>query len=268
MLARITAEEEYRQELKHLPKFHDLWHALDESCSDVIANYQASMKQAYRQKKSVIDFCVKIMRKEELDAEKRSIELIRALEGQKKHKLRAIEEAEDKNLASEDFEDSMMKAVDQLEDDLMEIEMRLQYALQDALEVYKDRIKKIQAEMKEQTEKFIKVIDTNTQEFCSDLSIHALQEFALYTEQYDQQQEAADDNEDEEEDKLADLFFDKETVDTALEQSKDFMQKRVTGMEGQIEVAIRKEQLEIDSGITKGQHERNRGIVREIIATC
>jgi hypothetical protein len=65
------------------------------------------------------------MREEELAAEKKSIELIRKLEGSKKHKLRKIARADDKQLASYGFRDSMMKEVEKLEDDLMEIEMRL-----------------------------------------------------------------------------------------------------------------------------------------------
>ena len=113
------------------------------------------------------------MRQAELDNEKKSIELIKELEGTKKHKLRAIEEAEDRTLASEDFESSMNKAVDKLEDDLMEIEMKLQYALVDAQDTYKEKIKNIIGEMKDHTEKFIKQIDQNATEFNRELSANA-----------------------------------------------------------------------------------------------
>jgi hypothetical protein len=68
----------------------------------------------------------------------------------------------------------MLGAVNKLEDDLMEIEMRLQYALVDAFETYKEKIKKITTEMKEDTEKFIKVIDNAAQEFNNELSANAL----------------------------------------------------------------------------------------------
>lgn len=40
MLDKIIAETEYPQELRNLPKFHDLWHGLDEMCGDMIAQYQ------------------------------------------------------------------------------------------------------------------------------------------------------------------------------------------------------------------------------------
>lgn len=49
---------------------------------------------------------------------------------------------------TDDYEKELEEAVNKLEDDLMEIEMRLKYALHDAVELYKEKIKVIIDEMK------------------------------------------------------------------------------------------------------------------------
>lgn len=49
MLEKMIEDKDYPQQLRNLPKFHDLWHGLDEQVSDLIANYQNSMKQSHKQ---------------------------------------------------------------------------------------------------------------------------------------------------------------------------------------------------------------------------
>lgn len=225
------------------------------------------MKQIYKNKKAIIKFCHKLMHEEELSAEERSIALIRDLQGVKKHKLREIEESEDRHLASDDFEETMNAAVDKLEDDLLEIEMRLQYALTDAIDGYKEKIKLIVQEMKDMSEKFIKTIDQLAQEFNSDLNAVAQVEFNLFNERMEAQEDG-DDHYDEEEDKLLELLGDKEVLDSFLERSKEYMQKIITGKETLINRLIAEEQKRIDLDLVKTQHTRNRNIIREIIATC
>lgn len=161
----------------------------------------------------------------------------------------------------------MTKAVDKLEDNLLEIEMRLQYALVDATDAYKEKIKMIIDEMKNQTEKFIKTVDQHAQEFNKDLNTVAQNEFNIFAERLEQQDDQVD-NDDEEFDQLLDLLGDKEVLDTFLERSKEYMQKRITGMETFINKSIMNEQKDMDTKILRDQHTRNRNIVREIISTC
>jgi len=56
------------------------------------------MKVSYRQKRHIILYCTKAMRDEELEAESKSIELIRSFESVKKHKFRDLDDADDKDL--------------------------------------------------------------------------------------------------------------------------------------------------------------------------
>jgi hypothetical protein len=74
-------------------------------------------------------YCSKIMKDEELLGEKKSIDHIRNFQRLKKHKLRDLEEQDDKALIIEDYETELHNAIEGLEDNLMEIEMLLQSAL-------------------------------------------------------------------------------------------------------------------------------------------
>mmetsp|Transcript_12258 Transcript_12258/g.20626 ORF Transcript_12258/g.20626 Transcript_12258/m.20626 type:complete len:230 (-) Transcript_12258:49-738(-) len=209
------------------------------------------------------------MRSEEIFAEKRSIELIRKVQSMKKHKLRELEESEDKALAIEDYESELLKAVDKLEDDLMEIEMRLQYALSDALDIYKEKIKKVIDTMKQQTENFISSIESNSLEFNRELAGYAAVESTDYQSKQDEENEAFDDDDDQEQ--LLEFYAilsDTETLNSTLDQSKDFMSKIIHHYETEINNMIKSSQNETDKKILTDQHSRNRNIIREIILAC
>ena len=107
------------------------------------------MKYNHKDKKHKITYCSKVMRYEELLGEKKSIELIRKFQQFKKHKLRELEEQEEKGMIIDDIEKELNDAVEKLEDDLMEIEMLLQDALQTAVTQFKEMINTIIADMKQ-----------------------------------------------------------------------------------------------------------------------
>ena len=65
------------------------------------------------------------MRKEELGAEKKSIDLIKDFVSLRKHRFRDLEDSADKLGVIDDTEKELMDAISKLEDDLMEIEMLL-----------------------------------------------------------------------------------------------------------------------------------------------
>lgn len=103
------------------------------------------MKVAQKEKERIITYCEKVLKEDELTAEKKCIELIRKLQSAKKHKMRQLEGAEEEgeyDIVEE--EENLLKNVDLLEDNLMEIEMLLQDALQKATgETYFDKVKAI-----------------------------------------------------------------------------------------------------------------------------
>jgi hypothetical protein len=77
MLVKIldSFEESYR--LKLLSKFHEHWQTFEEAVNELTEKFQNEMKILYREKKHAILYCSKVMRDSELDAEQRSIDLIK-----------------------------------------------------------------------------------------------------------------------------------------------------------------------------------------------
>ena len=99
------------------------------------------MKSQHREKQQIIRYCSKVMRDEELQGEKKSIDLIREFQRLKKHKLRDLEDQDDKALITDDYEAELHTAIEGLEDNLMEIEMLLQSALQEGVISFQEKIR-------------------------------------------------------------------------------------------------------------------------------
>ena len=74
----------------------------------------------------------------ELEAEAKSIELIRKFNSEKKHMLNELDSLEDKSMQYEDYFKELIEKITQLEDALMEIEMLLQEALNEATGKFTD----------------------------------------------------------------------------------------------------------------------------------
>ena len=66
----------------------------------------------------------------------------------RKHKLRELDEASDnKLLLLDEYEEILLKAITELEDELMEIEMLLQDAIHQAFSDFKEKVSAINSEM-------------------------------------------------------------------------------------------------------------------------
>ena len=182
LLQKILArDEEGSQKLKDLPKFNDIWHQFDEQVSEQTQKFQGEMKMHHKDKQHKITYCSKVMRDEELLGEKRSIELIRKFQQFKKHKLREIEAEDDKQLILEEYEQQLIDAVEKLEDDLMEIEMLLQDALQSAVAQFKEMVSTIIGDMKQKTISYVTFVAEQSAIFgekLSELAINEQQKFS------------------------------------------------------------------------------------------
>lgn len=113
------------------------------------------MKIAHKDKKHKITYCSKVMRDKQILCEQQSIELIRKFQQFKKHKLRHLEDEDDKVLIMDEFETDLTNAVETLEDDLMDIEMLLQDALHSSVAQFKEMINVIIADMKQMTISYV-----------------------------------------------------------------------------------------------------------------
>jgi len=90
------------------------------------------MKIVNKEKSKQIKFCKNELHRAELEAEAKSIELIRSFNSVKKHMLNELHSLEDKSMQIDDYETSLMDKIAELEDELMELEFLLQEALSEA----------------------------------------------------------------------------------------------------------------------------------------
>lgn len=167
------------------------------------------MKQLHKQKQHIIMYCTKVMRDEELLAEKKSIDLIRKFQSKKKHKLRDLDEQEDKALIIEEYETELMNSVEELEDDLMEIEMLLQEALHTSVGAFKEKVTAINGEMRQKTIDYVKFVTEQSETFSEKLRELAIKEQALFEEKIENEDPPEDD---EEFDAQLNLLSDKESL--------------------------------------------------------
>ena len=203
----------------------------------------------------------------ELEAEAKSIELIRKFNSEKKHMLNELDSLEDKSMQYEDYFKELIDKITQLEDALMEIEMLLQEALNEATGKFTDQVKLLNQDMKTKTMDYIKEVTSEVENFSVNLKNSALTEQEAFekfieTQNVDQQSNDSDFNA-----KLEVLGVREELVQW-LEQSKEKFDNQLAEKERYITKNITQEWEDIDKNMTNSQYARNRGIVKEIIETC
>ena len=184
------------------------------------------MKNLYRQKKHLILYCSKAMRDEELTCEKNAIKFIEDFQGIKKHKLRDIDDQDDKDLQLDDFEKELLDLVNELEDNLMEIEMKLQEALSSAVNSFKEKITVINTEMKSRTITYIKFVGEESEQFNDRLRETALKEQEAFANRLEEQGDdmIQDENQTEAQELQFDLMLDREVLVQVLDNSKEFIE--------------------------------------------
>lgn len=129
MLERfLEGDEENGQKLKFVPNFDALWQGMEVDVSEKTEGYQKSIKDIHRVKMNTITFCLQELQKEETLSEKKSVALISKFQSYKKHKMRELDDVDEKDNKMQilkKYEDELLGKVDELEDKLMEYEMSL-----------------------------------------------------------------------------------------------------------------------------------------------
>ena len=176
MLDKILADDPDGQKLKILSQFDQFWQTFEAEVNEKIEGYQKDMKVVHRIKKNTILFCMKELRGEELDSEKKSIKTIQDFESYRKHKMRELNEYESKAEYLDEFCADLLEKVGELENDLMIFEMSLQEALLIAVDQFKDKVSANIGEMKQKTIQFIKFCLEQAQIFDETFREYALDE--------------------------------------------------------------------------------------------
>jgi len=99
MIERIQDEEENAAKMKlAISKYNDQWSIFEQVVDEHTSKYQTTVKRSYKMKEQHIRYCKKQLREAELDAEKKSIELIQKFTSFRKHKMNTLEGLPDKAL--------------------------------------------------------------------------------------------------------------------------------------------------------------------------
>ena len=126
--------------------------------------------------------------------------------------------------------------------------------------------------MKKKTIEYIKFVGEEAEIFNSNLRTHALEEQAKFEVRIAENEAALEEIEGELEKEVFDFqimyFSDKDALVQMLDTSKEAMETKVAEKEQVINKAIAMLQDTTEQKLQKGQHSRNRSIVKEIIATC
>ena len=145
----------------------------------------------------------------------------------------------------DEIEAKLIKAVNKLEDDLMDIEMLLQDALQTAFGNFKEKTQEINKLLKETTNQHIKFVIEQADEFQSQFFVYAIDEQSKFEEFLTAQQanNAELDDDDEFNNKL-EILGEKDDTIQMIENSKEFIEK-----------AIQEKETIISRGITDQEKE-------------
>ena len=226
------------------------------------------MKILNKDKMKIIAFCRVTLREEELEAESKSVNLIRAFNGMRKHKMNEMDNlGEQVQFQIDDYQNHFTEAVNTLEDNLMEIEMLLQDALGESTGKFRDKVMAINSQMKNKTMDYIKFVIEQSDIFHTSLKNYALIEQAAFeAEVADPDYQMPEDDPDF--DLKLEVLGEKEPCIQMLDTYKEYFDQQLGEIERKINKSITEEWDTIDKSITSAQHNRNRSIVKEIIDTC
>ena len=127
MIARIIKKDPDSELLSHLPKFQETLQPHDANIEENTQKFQLEMKNRNKEKMNTIAFCEQVLRNAEKQAEQESIEAIDNFTKVRKHKFRklqAIKEGDHFDYSG--FKKEMHRDIESLEDELMNIELKLQ----------------------------------------------------------------------------------------------------------------------------------------------
>ena len=178
------------------------------------------MKIINKEKTKQIKFCKNELHQAEVDAEQKSIKLIRQYNSEQKHMLNDLLAQEDKSMQIDDYETTLMDKIATLEDDLMEIEMLLQEALNDATGKFVDEVKRLNAELRTKTMDFItKDVANEVDIYSNNLRTAALNEQEAFEKQIENMENISQDSEFN---AKLEVVGEREPLIAWLEQSKEF----------------------------------------------
>ena len=210
-----------------------------------------------------------MLRDAERKAEKESIVKIEAYKKHEKHVYRRIEQERaadsDKQLNHEHHERELKKRIDELQSELLEIEMKLQDALQKARKEFFTKVGEIIKEMGDLNSDYIKFVSTEVALFNEKFKDAALLEFDRFCIHMQEVGEEEIEKEYESNVEYLTLMViftqDSELLPAHLDNFKEITEREISAYEQTINSQIARDWNATKSKIESEQHTRNREII-------
>lgn len=260
LFKRNLQEDELLQKYTILPNYQDIMQHAEDEIRDKIEMFIDVMLKLHDKKQSTIDFCTNILREGERDSEKKSIELIDDFKAKYNQEYKKINWKDPSDDELDAFEERIHYFVEELEDKLMSVEMKLVESLADATDKFSKEVEAINNEMTSETSKFTKDVQGDVDKFIEELKGHAYK----LNDEINKEDDNNAINQWEDQD-LIQLLYDRETVTQNFEQSKETQENKISEKENIIRSEINNDWKYTKEKLIEDQHNRNRNIIQEII---
>jgi hypothetical protein len=223
-----------------------------------------------KMQKNDITFCRGLIDKAQLEADRKSQELVSMFMSMQKHKMRDLEKQDDRTLQLESYENLLHDAINKLEDDLMDTEYRLGEALRDSIDTFFTTIKETIDLIKKDIADLIEEIKDKQETFHDELKNAALDQQREFIQDIEAQYPDGDYPLDDKElfDRI-EIFAEKETTTANLDSFKEEWESSVSKqIEKQIANDVENEWKRYKETLENTVYDRNRLIVKQVNDNC
>lgn len=275
----ITKDENNYLKLRGFKKLEELKNALEGELDPLLQKYQADMKLLIKNRNAMIKFSLEKLANAEHQAEEISIEKINQYQKMLKQKYREIERQrskEDQLFDGTPHEKELLIKLVDLKNELLEVEIKLQSALRQAIDEFKQFESTKNREMTDLTSKF-----SEEATLCFQDQFNNKLEEEFKTEKAQRLENNTELNDDDYMESLKEEFVkegNRATYELFLEEDDDELKETVSGFKENIDKEIREAETLISNNIKNAinnlekeindkQLARNRSIVLEILDT-
>jgi len=178
LIERIQDNSPDAQILKMIvTKYQDCWSNFEQGVDEQTQKSQTDIKKVHLEKKRHITYCLKTLHDSELQAERNSTARIELYKNMHKKKMQAISfENDDKRNLIEETDKELQQAIDEMYNELMNIEMLLQFALQESTASFRDKIKDFLSAIGKTAMEFSNYVQSQAEIFTTQLKFEAMKE--------------------------------------------------------------------------------------------
>ncbi|CAI2364176.1 unnamed protein product [Moneuplotes crassus] len=255
------AEDEIMQKFTVLPNYQDIMQQIEDEVREKIEEFIKDALKSHQEKTEKIAYWTEILKEGETKAELKSIDLINGFKAKHKKEYGGMNWDQSTNKQLFGYREWMNINLDELEDKLMLVEMKLVESLGLANAEFSKDVDNINNEMATKITKFTDNVQDLSNQFQTDLKDHAfkLNEEVTKDDDNPTYQDISDDTE------LLQLIYDRDALAQYFEQCKENQDNKISEKNNIMRSDINNDWKNVKQKLTDDQHDRNRNIILEII---